>query len=78
MESGLPTSSTSDEPTPLKGKKRCLETFAICIYPAEPGPRKYSWIMCGRWELRRSGGQSDPVLQWPSPQEFKAHWAIVD
>jgi len=78
MESGPSMTTTSDEPTPLKGKKRSRETFSICIYPAEPGSGKSAWIMCSILELRRYDGQSGPVLQFPSLQERQAHWAIVD
>jgi hypothetical protein len=75
MESG-PATLVDQPPESLKGQKRNKNTFAILIYPAEPGPGKVT-VLCSLGLYRRSDAWT-PVFRFPTDQERIAQWGIVD
>ena len=77
MESGPPVGD-DDVPTPLKGKKWSKEAFAICFYPAEPGSKNGAVITSSHALFRRVDPWPTPVFTFPTLEERRNHWAIVD
>jgi hypothetical protein len=76
MDSG-PSFEDNKPPVSFKGMKRCRDNFAILFYPAEHGPGKYSFIQSRLGDYRRDDDWV-PTFGYPTDQERKAHWAIVD
>jgi hypothetical protein len=78
MVSGPSMNASGDTPESFQGRKRVQGNFALCIYPGEPGPRKYAWIMNRLSELRREDGMPPPGFAFPTLKERQSFWAIVD
>ena len=78
LVSGPSLSAKDETPESFKGVKRSKENFAICVYPAVPGPRKPAWILHRLAELRRDDGLPPPGFAFPSDLERRQHWGIVD
>jgi len=76
LETG-PARWVGEPPTSLKGKTRCRDSFAICIYPAEEGADEYTWLLCPYSILRMKGRKGPPITSWPEENE-RRQWSIVD
>ena len=76
MESG-PSNFDDQPPVSFKGQTWCKDNFAILIYPAEHGPGKKTWMWAAGALLVRSDDWS-PVFQYPTIEERKHLWGIVD
>lgn len=78
MVSGPSRTTSDDTPESFKGRNRVQGNFALCIYPAEPGPGKWAWIMNSLSELRREDGIPPPGFAFPRLKERQSFWGIVD
>jgi hypothetical protein len=67
-----------ETPESFQGRTRAQGNFALCIYPAEPGPGKSSWIMNRLSELRREDGTPPAGFAFPTLKERQSFWGIVD
>lgn len=74
LESGPPM--TSDAPTPFLGEKGA-KVYAFCIYPAEAGTLRYSYVVCPFGLFRKYDAGNQPQLKWFTPAD-RMVWAIVD
>lgn len=63
-------------PVSFKGMKRSRDNYAILIYPAEPGPGKYTIIHNPLGVYRRSDAWS-PTFEFPTGN-WRHVWSIVD
>ena len=77
MEGG-PAFTESPVNVSLKGRRRCRETMAFCLYPADDDPQ-HKVIICGpHCFFPRVDGQRGVVLQWPTDQEIRQFYSIID
>jgi len=75
MESG-PADFDNQPPTSFKGRTWSQGNFAILIYPEHPAAGKRTW-MTGLG-LRFRNDAWTPVFSFPTDQELKMYWGIVD
>jgi hypothetical protein len=78
LETGPTGGRGDDDSLSLKGKTRCRETFAICIYPVEEGSAEDIWLLCPFAIFRRKGRPGPPLVRWPTGKEILYEWGIVD
>jgi hypothetical protein len=62
----------------FEGLKRCRESYAILIYPAERGVGKRTYMYMTDAYVRVRDDDWVPTYGFPTGQELKDHWAIVD
>jgi len=76
MESGV-SFENDHPPVSFKGQTWSPDNFAILIYPANPAPGKRTWLMgMARFRVREDAWT--PTFSFPTDQELREHWGIID
>ena len=76
MESGI-SFENDRPPVSFKGQTWNPNNFAILIYPEKPAPGKRTYLM-GMAGFRCRDDGWTPTFNFPTDQELRQHWGIID